>query len=417
MKSRKTFIAAAVAGLMIGGFTSGALANDFYKGKTIRVAVGFSAGGGYDTYTRAVARHMGKHIPGNPEFVVENMTGAGSLIAANYTYNKADRDGTFLGVWNSSFVLYQALGDRAVRLDARKLGWIGAPVKGSPHCSVMAFTGLDSFEDILKSGKSLKMGATRAGSTYNDVPKILNQTIGTKFDVITGYEGTSKILLGMRSHELEGGCWGWESARVTARSMLNAKGDDRLIPVIIHRKWEDGKVLLGSETRKSFPVPSSRPSVFLFKILLRSSALRSLFFWRGCLFVVVRFRLGLFRSLEHARRRLRSLGERLFQCVEKVDDLRPRRFGRDRDLLTRDLLLDLLAHLVAVRVVAVRGLVPIRVPPGADVRAALVLPQADRRNDVLERTGIRVGHVRSDSRRIIGRVPVVRLVKDERKLH
>jgi tripartite-type tricarboxylate transporter receptor subunit TctC len=239
MKSRKRFNAAAVAALMIGGFTSGALANDFYKGKTIRVAVGFSAGGGYDTYTRAVARHMGKHIPGNPEFVVENMTGAGSLIAANYTYNKADRDGTFLGVWNSSFVLYQALGDRAVRLDARKLGWIGAPVKGSPHCSVMAFTGLDSFEDILKSGKSLKMGATRAGSTYNDVPKILNQTIGTKFDVITGYEGTSKILLGMRSHELEGGCWGWESARVTARSMLNAKGDDRLIPVIIHRKWED----------------------------------------------------------------------------------------------------------------------------------------------------------------------------------
>lgn len=103
----------------------------------------------------------------------------------------------------------------------------------------MAFTGLDSFEDILKSGKSLKMGATRAGSTYNDLPKILNQTVGTKFDVITGYAGTSKILLGMRSKELEGGCFGWESARVTARPMLEAKGDERLIPVIIHRKWKD----------------------------------------------------------------------------------------------------------------------------------------------------------------------------------
>ncbi len=239
MKSRKRFIAAAIAAFVIGGLTSGALADDFYKGKTIRVAVGFAAGGGYDTYARAVAHHLGKHIPGNPEFVVENMTGAGSLIAANYTYNKADRDGTFLGVWNSAYVLYQALGDRAVRIDATKLGWIGAPVKGSPHCSVMAFTGIDGFEELLKSGRSLKMGATRAGSTYNDLPKILNQTIGTKFEVITGYTGTSKILLGMRSKELEGGCWGWESARVTARSMLDAKGDERLIPVIIHRKWED----------------------------------------------------------------------------------------------------------------------------------------------------------------------------------
>jgi tripartite-type tricarboxylate transporter receptor subunit TctC len=239
MSYRIRSFTAVIAALLVAGVATEASANDFYRGKTIRVAVGFSAGGGYDTYARAVARHMGKHIPGNPEFVVENMTGAGSLIAANYTYNKADRDGTFLGVWNSAFVLYQALGDRAVRLDARKLGWIGAPVKGSPHCSVMAFTGLNSFEDILKSAQSLKMGATRAGSTYNDLPKILNQTIGTKFDVITGYEGTSKILLGMRSKELEGGCWGWESARVVAQPMLQAQGDERLIPVIIHRRWKD----------------------------------------------------------------------------------------------------------------------------------------------------------------------------------
>jgi len=218
---------------------SSAVADDFFKGKTIRVVVGNAAGGGYDTYSRTVARHMGKHIPGNPEFVVENMTGAGGLIAANYTYNKAERDGTFIGNWNSAYVLYQALGDRAVRLDAKQLSWIGAPVKGSPHCSVMGFTGIESFEEILKSGRPLKMGATRAGSTYADLPKIFNQTIGTKFEVITGYEGTSKILLAMQSKELDGGCWGWESARATARAMLQAKGDDRLIPIIIHRKWED----------------------------------------------------------------------------------------------------------------------------------------------------------------------------------
>jgi tripartite-type tricarboxylate transporter receptor subunit TctC len=239
MSFGKLLLPGAIAWSLMFGVTPQALADDFYAGKTIRVAVGFSAGGGYDTYARLIARHMGKHIPGNPSFVVENMDGAGSLIAANYTYNKADRDGTFIGVWNSAFVLYQALGDRAVRLDARKLGWIGAPVKGSPGCNIMGHTGLKSMDEILKSGKSLKMGATRAGSTYNDLPKILNQTVGSNFDVITGFKGTSQITVAMRSKEVDGGCWGWESTRVTARAMLDADGDQKLIPVIMHRKWED----------------------------------------------------------------------------------------------------------------------------------------------------------------------------------
>jgi tripartite-type tricarboxylate transporter receptor subunit TctC len=238
MKCQNRTVVAAIVALTVG-VSSGALADDFYKGKTIRVAVGYAAGGGYDTYARAVARHMGKHIPGNPELIVENMTGAGSLIAANYTYSRGDRDGTFLGVWNSSFVLFQALGDPAVRLDAGKLNWIGAPVKGSPHCSIMAFTGMKNLEDVLSAKEPIKMGATRAGSTYADLPKILNQTVGSKFDVITGYTGTSKILLAMRGREIDGGCWGWESARVTATALLNAQGEDRLIPYLIHSRWED----------------------------------------------------------------------------------------------------------------------------------------------------------------------------------
>jgi tripartite-type tricarboxylate transporter receptor subunit TctC len=241
-----------------------AMANDFYAGQTIRVSVGFSAGGGYDTYARAVARHIGKHIPGNPSLVVDNMDGAGSLIAANYTYNKADRDGTFIGVWNSAFVLYQALGDKAVRLDARKLNWIGAPIKGSPGCNIMAFTGLKSMDDVVKSGKSLKMGSTRAGSTYNDLPLILNQTVGTKFNVINGYKGTSQITVGMRSKELDGGCWGWESARVTARAMLDAQGDQKLIPIIIHSKWEDPELKNVPLTRDYIKAKAGQDGVALY---------------------------------------------------------------------------------------------------------------------------------------------------------
>ena len=264
MKPIKGLLGAVTVAILLLSPAANAAAEDFYAGKTIRVAVGFSAGGGYDTYARIVARHMGKHIPSNPTLVVENMDGAGSLIAANYTYNKAPRDGTFVGVWNSAYVLYQALGDKAVRLDARKLGWIGAPIKGSPACSIMGFTGLKTMDDVVKSGKSLKMGATRAGSTYNDLPKILNQTIGTKFDVITGYKGTSQITVAMRAKELDGGCWGWESERVTARAMLDAKGDQRLIPIIVHKKWEDKELASVPLTRDYIKAKSGQDGVALY---------------------------------------------------------------------------------------------------------------------------------------------------------
>src|SRR5512145_1688001 len=98
-------------------------ANEFYKGKTIRFVVGLAPGGGYDLSARTVARHIARHIPGNPTIVVENMTGAGSTRAANYTYNSAKPDGLFVGIWNSALVLRQALGDKAMMFDARKFGW------------------------------------------------------------------------------------------------------------------------------------------------------------------------------------------------------------------------------------------------------------------------------------------------------
>lgn len=242
MSYRKILLWLAAIGFLAALGTREGKADDYYSGKTIRVAVGLAAGGGYDTYARIIARHMGKHIPGNPSFVVDNMEGAGSLVAANYTYSKAPRDGTFIGVWNSAYVLYQALGDKAVRLDAKKLNWIGAPIKGSPSCSIMGHTGLKTMDEVVKSGTELKMGSTRAGSTYNDLPMILNQTVGTKFNVINGYKGTSLITVAMRSKELDGGCWGWESARVTARAMLDASGDQQLIPILNHKKWEDAEV-------------------------------------------------------------------------------------------------------------------------------------------------------------------------------
>jgi tripartite-type tricarboxylate transporter receptor subunit TctC len=236
------FFIVALEWALIGTSATTSRADDFYKGKTLRFVCGAAPGGGYDTYTRAVARHIAKHIPGNPGTVVENMEGAGTLIAANYMYNNADPDGLTIGNWNSAIVLRQALGDRGVKLNAREFGWIGAPSVGLPTCAIMGFTGLKTLDDVIATKQRLKMGATRAGSTTDDLPRILNLTIGTKFDVISGFTGTSRIRLAMQKRELDGACWGWESMSVTGKAMLEASGNDQLIPFVTHGNDEDPQV-------------------------------------------------------------------------------------------------------------------------------------------------------------------------------
>lgn len=219
-----------------------ALAQDFYKDKTLRFIVGQAAGGGYDSYTRAIARYIGKHIPGNPTAVVENMTGAGSLVAANYLFNNAKPDGLTVANWNSAFVLNQALGDSNVKFDARKFGWIGAPSKGVPVLVIMGFAGVQSFDEMLKSGKALKVGGTAPGSHSIDLPLMLNKMLGTKFNVVSGYQGTAQVRLAMQRREVDGDFTNWESVVATRRDMVDAKGDDRLLALLIHARLSDPEV-------------------------------------------------------------------------------------------------------------------------------------------------------------------------------
>jgi tripartite-type tricarboxylate transporter receptor subunit TctC len=214
---------------------------EFYKGKVLRFIVAASPGGGYDTYTRTIARHIGKYIPGNPTSIVQNRPGGGQLVGALYIYRRAKPDGLTVGVWNSTWVLQQALGNRKVRFEGDKFGWIGAPVRGLPSCAIMGFTGLKTLEDVLNSKKTLNMGSVGGGTT-NDLPKVLNLTLGTKFDVIAGFGGTSTIRLSMQRGEIDGACFSWESMRVTARAMLDAKGDEKFIPFITHGDSQDPEV-------------------------------------------------------------------------------------------------------------------------------------------------------------------------------
>lgn len=218
---------------------SAALGEDFYKGKTLTFIVGASPGGGYDTYTRLVARHIGKHIPGNPATIVQNMPGAGMLISANYIYRKAKPDGLTIAVFNNSLIVQKGLGDPMIRIDFRKLGWVGAPSVGEPLCLVMGFTGLKTLDDVLQYKGPLLAGSTRAGSTGYDVPVIMNKTMGTNIQVVPGYGGTAPVRVAMQARELNFFCSNWESVSVTGRSMLEAEGDMKLIPVVSHSHLKD----------------------------------------------------------------------------------------------------------------------------------------------------------------------------------
>lgn len=242
MKSKIFLSALSVVGLFFFLGLSNALADDFFAGKTITFIVGYRAGGGYDTFTRAISRHMGKHIPGNPAMIVENRGGAGSLIAANYVYKKADPDGLTLGVFGSGLVTQQALGAKGVLFDARKFNFLGSMSVGTPICAIMGFTGLKNLDDVLASKKTLKMGSTGAGATTDDLPRLMVGLMGAPFNVVRGYKGTSSVRVAMQRRELDGACWTWESMRTTGRAMLDAKGDDRLIPYVIEGRYPEDEV-------------------------------------------------------------------------------------------------------------------------------------------------------------------------------
>lgn len=216
-------ILAFAIGLFFDGVGSISSAQEpFYKGKTIRFIVGFSPGGGFDAYTRAIARHIGKHIPGNPLTIVENMTGAGSLIAANYTYNQAAPDGLTIGNWIGTMILQQYLGAKGVMFDAAKFEWVGAPARINNVCAFTKQSGITSVDKWLASKTPIKMGAEAPGSTTSDIPRILMRYTRLPIQLIEGYKGTAPIRLAAEGGEVAGFCGAWEAIKPTWRKALDS---------------------------------------------------------------------------------------------------------------------------------------------------------------------------------------------------
>jgi tripartite-type tricarboxylate transporter receptor subunit TctC len=205
------------------------VAQSFYEGKTVRVIVGLAPGGGFDTYARVVARHIGRHVPGNPTFIVENMTGAGSLIAANHVFKVAKPDGLTVGKFNGALMLGQVLGQPGIEFDARKFEFIGAAVKEDVACAMTKASGITSLEKWAASPVPVKLGGTGPGASPDNTARILKAALGLPIQLVAGYKGTAEIRLAADGGEVAGGCWSWESMRATWRSALEA---GEVVPIL-----------------------------------------------------------------------------------------------------------------------------------------------------------------------------------------
>src|SRR5215468_4936597 len=184
---------------------------DFYKGRQISLVIGSSAGGGYDTYARLLARHLGRHIPGEPLVVPTNMPGAASNIAAAFIYNVAPKDGTAIGAVQTAAVLDPLFADKArLKHDSSKFIYLGSATVDYYICIIRADAAVKDFKDALT--QEAIIGASQPGTSTYDFPVLLNNAAGTKFRVVSGYKGTREITLAIEKGEVQGLCgFSWSS--------------------------------------------------------------------------------------------------------------------------------------------------------------------------------------------------------------
>ncbi len=231
-----TFIprgAIALAIMTTLGWPASAGANDavaeFYRGKSITLQIGYPSGGGYDIYARHLARHMGRHIPGNPTIVAQNVPGAGSLKVANAIYGSAPRDGTVIGAIGREHVTSGLLGVEGVQFDATKMNWIGNLDSATSLCVAWHTSTIRSMEDVRE--REMIVGGSGPGSATVTLPTVLQQVLGFKFKVVAGYPGGNDITLALERGEVEGRCaWSYASLKSTQASYIR-EGKVRILSV------------------------------------------------------------------------------------------------------------------------------------------------------------------------------------------
>jgi tripartite-type tricarboxylate transporter receptor subunit TctC len=218
---RRLLLALSTALLCVNAASAQEDVSAFYKGKTIRLVVGIGVGSGYDINARVLARHMTKHIPGNPQIIVQNQPGAGSLTMTNQLYNIGPFDGTAMGATFNGLPTTPLLQPGGVRFDVHKINWVGSTNRETQAMYVWHGAPMKKLEDL----RTMEMivGAQAAGSTQYDYPMMGNALLGLKFKVITGYEATPKINLAMERGEVHGTWANWSTLKAISSQWLEEK--------------------------------------------------------------------------------------------------------------------------------------------------------------------------------------------------
>jgi tripartite-type tricarboxylate transporter receptor subunit TctC len=267
-----------IAALMLYA-TPGFGQESFFKGKTMRIIVGGPPGGGFDTYARMIARVMPKHIPGAPTIIVDNMPGAGMMIAANHVYRVSKPDGLTIGHFTGSQTINQVLGLPGVEFDMRKFYYLGAPTADHFSCAFTKASGIASTDAWLALKRPAKMGAVGPGNLTDNTLRVLSTSTNFPIQLVSGYKGTAPIRLAMESGELDGSCWGWDSIKSTwARALETGDGivvlqaapkphpDLPKVPLAVNfGKNQEGKQLIdvvihgGNSFERTFLLPPGVP--------------------------------------------------------------------------------------------------------------------------------------------------------------
>ncbi len=253
--------------------------DSFFKGKTMRIIVGGPPGGGFDTYARMIARIMPKYMAGAPTIIVDNMPGAGMMIAANHVYKVSKPDGLTIGHFTGSQTINQVLGLPGVEFDMRKFSYLGAPTADHFSCAFTKASGITSTDKWLALKRPAKMGAIGPGNLTDNTLRVLSTSTNFPIQLISGYKGTAPVRLAMESGELDGSCWGWDSIKSTwARALESGDGvvvlqaapkahpDLPKVPLAINfGKNQDGKQLIdvvihgGNIFERTFLLPPGVP--------------------------------------------------------------------------------------------------------------------------------------------------------------
>ena len=219
---RSTSIAFGIVAALLAQSAVAAGVEDFYKGKTISLVIGYSVGGGYDLYGRLLARHMGKYVPGQPTIVPQNMTGAGSMRAASFLYAAAPKDGTVFGTFGRTIATAPLLAPTSAPLDATKLTWLGSVTNEVSLCATWHASAVKTWQDALD--KPINMGGEGTGADPDVYALLYKNVFGAKWKLIAGYHGTNDIMLALERGEVDGLCGlSWSTLKARRMQWLNDK--------------------------------------------------------------------------------------------------------------------------------------------------------------------------------------------------